>query len=360
MMQLGTPLQQRSASRAISEEDLLERVQEELQAYRDLGLLDGSEKPLISKWERLVVEEPRRFIRPDGTLDPVRLRNFRRERIFIPDVPTFDPQSLDPRNYLGGGRRGSLRMLVECLELLQARGYDALLKRYPCHPAGNPYVFEAQGYRVTHRWFKHIYFIGLLNEVLGSRLTEPVISLDIGSGYGIFSSLLRQEYPRTRCVLVDFPEQLLLALYFLGRCFPQSRVAGIREVAEQRSITRSFIEAYDFVLVPCAYYDRLESGAGDLVTNFASFGEMTPAWFHDYIDAPAFTGAKWLFTVNRIQSRPTYDTDLTVLDYPVWDPEKRLHFAVCPAFSNYYYERRRFVLMERIAFPPYFEYLGKI
>ncbi len=343
-----------------AEPELLERVQQELRAYRDLGLLDGTKQPLISKWERLVAQEPRRFIHPDGTLDAACLRNFRRERIFIPDVPTFDPQSLDPRNYLGGGRRGSRRMLLECLDLLKARGYDALLKRYPCHPAGNPYVLTTQGYRVTHRWFKHIYFIGLLNEVFRSRLTEPFISLDIGSGYGIFSSLLRQEYPTTRCVLVDFPEQLLLASYFLRRCFPQSRFAGIHEVAEQSSISRSFIEAHDFVFIPCAYYERLEAGSADLVTNFASFGEMTPAWFHDYIGAPAFTGAKWLFTVNRIQSRPTYDTDMTVLDYPIWDPRKRLHFAVCPAFSNYYYERRRAVLMKRVAFPPYFEYLGEI
>ena len=113
-------------------------------------------------------------------------------------------------------------------------------------------------------------------------------------------------------------------------------------------------------LVPCARYERVAGETADVVTNFASFGEMTRTSFDSYISSPPFRTARYLFLINRIQSRPTYDTDLTIMDYPIWNPTLRLHFAMSPIFSQVYgYRRRWMVFSERFMNNPYFEYIGK-
>ncbi|MBI4596920.1 MAG: putative sugar O-methyltransferase [Candidatus Omnitrophica bacterium] len=346
--------------------ELMAGIEQDLAAYRECGLLEHRGDRLTSEWALQVKEQPGRFIRPDGTIDTERLRNFRKLLIFLKDVPSFSLQWWNRWTLLGGGRRGSVKMLRENLALLKTHGYDALLKKHPCSMVGHPYVFRTDGYQFTYRWFRHIYFLGLLQRVLGSRLSGELTpphgagftELSIGGGYGVFSYVLKREYPAARSILVDFPEQLLLARYFLGRSFPQARIAGMAQIAQLPSISREFIQAHDFVLVPCQYYPRLEGGSVDLVTNFISFGEMTPEWFRFYVEAPPFTSAKWFFTVNRVQSRPVYDSDLTILDYPIWDAAKRLHFGLCPALSSYFTQRGVF-LMERTAHAPFFEYLGE-
>lgn len=336
-------------------------VEQELESYVDLALLSADSNDLTSVWQNRLNNEPQRFIKDGYSLNREALRNLRRMQILVTDNPRNDLNPLNPVNILSGGRRGEKKMLQECLAILQEQGYGELLRKYPCHQAGNPHAFRSKGFSFTLRWFKHICFVGLLNKVLGSRLANEFIGLDIGSSYGIFASLVKREYPKSRHILVDFPEQLILAKYFLASCFPEARIAGVKEVSKHESLSRNFIEDYDFVLVPSSLYDRLTSSSADLVTNFASFGEMTRYWYEYYTKSPAFQTASYLFTVNRIQSYPTYDTDVTILDYPVWDPEKRLHFGISPAFSGYYrYLRRHLFFSDKRGYPPYFEYIGEL
>jgi putative sugar O-methyltransferase len=356
-------IKDRSLRESGNEADLVHRIEADLKTYQELRFVSNRTEDLIPKWQELVDQEPKRFISDDYSVNLDALHNFRRLQIFIPDSPGWDPSIFRRalRVAVTGGGRGARRMLRECLDVLKEHGYQDLLQKYPCHPAGNPFVFKHEGYSYTYRWFKHIYFLGLLNRVLGPQLDDGFLALDIGSSYGIFSSLIKQEYPTSHHILVDFPEQLMLAYYFLGTCFPDARIAGVREVAAQGSLTRSFFEKYDFSLVPISLYDKIEAGSADLVSNFASFGEMSRTWFNNYVTSAPFQTAKYLLTANRMQSYPTYDTDLTVIDYPIWEPDKRIHFAVSPPFSHvYYYLRRRLFFNEKFAYPPYFEYVGRI
>lgn len=341
---------------------MLAQVQADAQAARGAGLLGLPAQALIPKWRSLITEEPKRLLRPDGSIEPETFRRFRRLRIFIPDDPTFHINRPDPRNFLGGGRRGVRQTLEECLQVIQgSAAAEDLLRKYPCTPVGEPFVYRRKGFVVTYRWLKHIWCQAVLKEKLGQRLAAGDVVLDIGSSYGIFSGLVSQEYRGTHQVLADFSEQLLLAHYFLKRWLPKARVAGIREVLRQPVLTRSWIRQYDFVLLPCPRFAGLAPEAVDLVFNCASFGEMSPEWFSFYTDSAPVQNARFLFLVNRIQSRPTYDTDLTVADYPLWIPtRRRLHFAVCPIFSApYLYPRRAFFFNEKVANNPYFEYIGE-
>ncbi|MBI3317684.1 MAG: putative sugar O-methyltransferase [Candidatus Omnitrophica bacterium] len=342
-------------------EELLSRLQGDVQAAARGGLLGPPKTELLPKWERLISQEPRRLLKPDGSLSPSSLERFRQKQLFVPDDPTWDPHRLDPRNFLGGGRRGILRTLEECLEIIR-RSPDAerLLRKYPSPRIGQPHLFRRFGYTCTYRWLKHIWSLGLLKASVGQRLGEEALVIDIGSSYGIFSGLVKQEWPRSCHLLVDFSEQLLLAHYFLKSWLPRSRVAGIREVLLQPELTRRWLQEYDFVLVPCSLYGRLRVEAPDLVTNFASLGEMTRPWFASYMDSRPVQTARFLFLVNRVESRPTYPTDLGIVDYPIRQGRRCLHFAVSPIFSEpFAYRRRCLFFSEKIANPPYFEYVGE-
>ncbi len=198
-----------------------------------------------------------------------------------------------------------------------------------------------------------------MKKVLGNQLADNFIALDIGSSYGIFSYLVKNEFPQSHHVLVDFPEQLILAYYFLRTCFPGARVAGLKELRDKETIPRALVEQYDFTLIPVPFYSRLAGGSTDLVTNFASFGEMTRKAFDSYLKSEPFLTAKYFFTANRVKSAPTYDTELTIVDYPIWDAQKRLHFDICPVFSHYYAGRYLF-FCTKLFYPPFFEYIGKI
>ena len=349
-----------TVSAAGDEHALLSRVEAELHAQAAWGLLGQGKEALGDKWSTIVAREPKRFIRDDLSLRAEVLRNFRRNQVFVSDYGSANLHPWLPRNWIDGARRGMRRRLIECLDTLKAQGDAELLRKYPCHPAGNPYVFTREGFRYTYRWHKHMHFLGLFNRILGSRLPASFTALDIGSSYGIFSYLTKSEYPKSRAILVDFPEQLLLAYYFLGRCFPDARIGGVRELGDYPAITAEALAPYDVVLLPCAWYERLAAGTVDIVTNFASLGEMPRAWFRYYLDGPAFTDASYLFTVNRFQSAPTYDTDVTILDYPVWDPAKRLYFGISPVFSHAY-TRRNLVSYDRVVYASqYFEYIGRL
>jgi putative sugar O-methyltransferase len=222
-------------------------------------------------------------------------------------------------------------------------------------------MFRYEGYAYTFRWARHVYFLALLQKILGKELGEAPVVADIGSSYGIFSSLLKQELPRSHHILVDLPEHLLLAHYFLGCGFPRARIASPEILAQTLSISREVIDEYDFLLIPPGLFPRLARRTADLVTNFGSFGEMSRQYFEMYLGSTFFLSSRYLFTINRIAAVPAmYDNDMTILDYPIWDKKKKLHFGLCPVFSVDFLFKGHFKFFYSTEVPqPHFEYIGR-
>jgi putative sugar O-methyltransferase len=339
----------------MNEREIIERIEEDLRLQKEVNI---NATDLDSKWQFLVANEPHRFLNPNLTLKIDAIRNFRKLTIFIPDEPTYNPSFLNIKNVISGRRRGIRKLLKECLDVLKEHKYDKLLEKYPISIIGNPYIFRYKGYRYNYRWTKHIYSLGLFKKILGEKLKDNFIILDIGSSYGIFSYLLKKEFPSSHHLLLDFPEQLILAHYFLGMNFPKAKIASFREIIKLEKIEKDFIEKYDFILIPWFFYDRLSSKSIDLITNFASLGEMKRQWFDYYLKQEPFLSTKYFFTENRFQSAPTYDTDLTILDYPLGD-FKTLHFGICPIFSHTYKGKYLFFYEKLVFSSQYFEFIGE-
>lgn len=339
------------------EREIVKRIEENIRLQRENSI---REVPAVmdAKWRFLTSTEPKKFINQDLTLNIKVLRNFRKFCIFIPDQPSRSNSPFNIINFISGGRRGSRRLLKESFAFIKRNNYLTLLKKYPCNSVGNPNVFELNGHQYTLRWLRHIIFLGLFKEILEPMLKDGFTNLDIGSSYGIFSYLLKNEFPRSNHILLDFPEQLVLAYYFLGMSFPDAKIAGYKEISQLNRINRDFIESYDFILIPCSFYKKIMPHSLDLITNFASLGEMKREWFDFYLKSELFSSTKYFFTVNRFQSAPTFDTDLTILDYPLSE-FKKLDFKIFDFFT-YAYFRKYLFLYEKKYFPSqYFEFIGE-
>jgi hypothetical protein len=170
---------------------------------------------------------------------------------------------------------------------------------------------------------------------------------------------MKKECPNASFVLIDFPEQLLYAEYYLRNVFTDAKIATFKDIKDLDVITQKFIKSFDFVLVPTYLTEKLKGGSVDVVTNFASLGEMTKEWFSYYINSEFFKHAEFFFHINRIHKDYGYGYAITILDYPHSDFETIL-FEVSPLFQFLYHTDDRIpLLVKKTYHPPVFNFVGK-
>lgn len=295
------------------------------------------------------------FVDADGKIIVENLRNFRRKSIFVSEHPNYEQTLL---NYIPGHRRSQFAYLDVQLDILISEKADTWLSKYPIDDIGNPISYKKAGYKFNLRWLYNVRYLGLLVKNLTHLLASDKFSIvDIGGGYGIFLYLLKKEFPDCKLTLVEFPEQLILAYYYLKSNFPDAKINSMEEVYSVSKIDRDFVEKYDFLLIPIECYSKVESGAFDLISNFISLGEMNNDWFDDYRNSDAFKAAPYLFTINRIYSRPTYQNDIDILRYRLHEYES-IHFELSPyepyyiqSYMKFFYQRKQFTSQ-------FFEFIG--
>lgn len=346
-------------------------ILEELEVYVKTASTSGSDSDkfisdnseLDDKWREIISAEKKKIFTTEGSVNIDSLASFRRRNVYVSDIyPVSDyskPFSFkflkdlfsfkNPfkvlkdyiKERIHGECIGNRKLLREIHDLLEAEGAIDLLEKYPAlGTPGNPYIFEHKGHTFNYRWARHIYFINLVRKNIKEELTSlgKFISMDIGCSYGIFSYLLKSEFPKSTQILLDFPDQLIFSQYFLRSLFPKARFKNSFDFRVKGKIERSDIEDCDFFFLSINDYDLVEGGAVDMVSNFFSFGEMRREWFEKYINGDVFKNAKVFFTSNRFESAPrheaTYDSDLTVMDYPLEKFNKKF-FAVNPVYPYY-------------------------
>ena len=326
-------------------------------------------RPDYGDWEDRFLRETDKLIDRNLRIRKDNLLNFRGRQIFVADRPRacirgfYNSSMLYYEvkkiiNLIMGHPRGGIREAFDAFEVLDAMDFLGLLKKYPNPDIGRPLNIEHKGYCFTNRYIRHVYLLGLFKQYLEKEVGEDSIFLDIGSSYGIFSSLVKQEIPKSHHVLVDMPGQLILAHFYLGLLFPEAKIAGFKEVGNANKIDKDLIRKFDFLLLPTSMYDKLTAHSVDVVTNFISLSEMSRHWFDTYINSGVFKTAPFLYTVNRYDAYPTYHNNITILDYPLSD-YKTMYMRTCP-FLRYYYQGFLLFWYKRINYPSqFFQFIGK-
>lgn len=335
------------------EKVVLKRLSEEIHYLKNLNdSKDGQDL-----WSGRMTPALRKFVKKDESLDVDKISDFRRLGIFISEVPTY--QTLSPVYFLSGRHRGQRNMLKERLDALKKEGDVEYLRKYPIDAVGNPFYYKADGLRFSERWSRHVRYIHLTAKYLKNYLQSKKRKiLDIGGGYGIYSGLLKKEFGSVISGVVEFPEELLTTYYYLAMNFPEAKINSLREINEVHSIDTAFVEKYDFLLIPIHCYSKIQRGTFDMVVNFNSFGEMSEKWFDYYWNGDALNSAEYLFTVNRFESRPTYETDLNVLSYRLHEYEK-IHFKISPLFTQHYTSKYIFFKRAERFTSQCFEFIGR-
>ncbi len=249
------------------------------------------------------------------------LKNFKRSNLFNSDIPagnmnlfkkiiykTFSilPKFLNYHPYVN--------LLEDSFKILKEEGALDILEQNPISSSGNPIIYKKNKFKITYRWLRHIL---LLHYYKKSFSKENInIVADIGTGYGTFPILIKKNFNKKKFILIDLPEQLCAAHYYIKCEYPDAKIPSFEEISKNK-LDRNFFEQYDFSLVPCFLIDKIDENSTDLITNFASFNEMPKIWFDKYIESKLFKSSKFLYTMNRI-SRPPMNKgeiyEISILD----------------------------------------------
>ena len=202
-----------------------------------------------------------------------------------------------------------------------------ILEKCPVHkpPGNNIAYFLNNKISSNLRWSRYIYFTGILRNFYKDEGLPKTI-LDIGSFYGGFQYVIKNIFPSSKQILVDFPHQLSRSLLFLKESFPNSNFYGIYDNKTFENFFNNHSEInYDFLFLSTDFYHKFSEIISnnnlniDLVTNFYSFGEMRKNTFESYLNSYLIKNAKTLYFCNRFDSSPfyekTYQDKSTILDY---------------------------------------------
>ncbi|MBO6788918.1 MAG: putative sugar O-methyltransferase [Dinoroseobacter sp.] len=257
-------------------------------------------------------------------------------------------------------RRAQDRNLRHVLEddvaLIDELGGGSLIDENPAHlsPGAREFYF-LKGRSVSMRFLRYVYLLKRME--IEALLPESGVWVDVGSYYGGLQGLVRKYHPKTSIVMVDFHHQLARAYIYLSQLFedathvfPDQVDAGI----DLRSLPEGSI-----TYVPAKNFDAIADQKVDLASNFFSFGEMRRPICNGYMDSDIFRKASRTYLANRFVSapwiEPTYDTDVTVLDYQRQE-RKVLYFDTLPL--HFFLQIKREVLgtsrMRNLS-SPYFE-----
>ena len=307
-----------------------------------------------SLWEKRVLRWFQK-LSVDGELNLKKLANFRRNSVLLAEIP-MNPLSEVPilRSiydfvYYEGYRQS-------CIWNYEKLKDDTSLDWDSFNDIGSPYAISIDGRKFNERSLRHLRSTALVNQYI--ELNEGDTVLDIGGGYGQFIMQLRRSNPKIKSIIVDFPEQLFLAKYYIGMLDPSLRVNSLESIYQSNQKLEDLERSFDVLLVPVDRFDLLADLKCKLACNFSSFGEMSKKQFLDYFNSKPIKNSEYFFTINRIDSFPTYDNFINVMDY-LTDDFERIHLQTSPIWDHYYKSRTPFYVKKHSFLSRNFELLGK-
>jgi putative sugar O-methyltransferase len=221
---------------------------------------------------------------------------------------------------------------------------------------GNPLYFESDGKKFNERFLRHLRTTNLVEKHID--LKKDAIIVDIGGGYGQFLTMLNSKNPFASKILVDFPEQLLIASYYIRKTYPDAKINMIKDCYEDNFCIKKMVTKNDFLLIPTDKVFLLNELKVDLVCNFSSLGEMSKENFLSYMTSPLIKNTKYFFTINRLDSFPTYSNNISILDYDL-KRFKTIHHDTSPIWDYYFSSFSPFLIRKHAFKSRNFEFIGK-
>jgi hypothetical protein len=231
---------------------------------------------------------------------PLIVRKLRHHAFHITGIRPYDYRTKgDSRRELFAARLRALRDI----------GGDALL--VPESPALGGFGYEIDGHLFNVDTLKFYEVLigmsrgGVLDVI---RALERPVVCEIGAGWAGFAYQFKTLFPRTRYVIVDFPELFLYSATYLGTVLPESRMAfcGTTDTP-----TLADAGDADLVFVPATLSHLVAQQPLDLTVNMVSFQEMTDAQVRSYAAMAADAGCSTASIASVRRTTPSWGGSVT-------------------------------------------------
>lgn len=231
------------------------------------------------------------------------------------------------------------------------------LKFFRLDNIGNPGYCTINNLKLNERFLRHCHFFSLFDKFFSQKKIDYVT--DIGGGYGSFARLLHKKHKKIKIILIDLPEQLLTAKYYLESNFPNSKISNIKDIYNLKKIDDFFLLKYNIILVPHTHYNKLKINfKKNLIINFNSFGEIDRKSFDNYMKSLLLRKSKYFFSVNRLDSFPTYNNSISYLDFN-FDKYKKIYSKISPVWDYFFIKKLYLFKTKKIFSSRILEFIGE-
>ena len=289
------------------EEKIFEKIKSEVQFIK-LNYKKNLQKDL---WETRVIKNLE-------NINAERLKNFRKVVKPISEFPDFEVNFFSkfvPYKY------ASIKFLESIYNKLKNEEKDLLSTTLKFNHIGNPYFIKINDQIFNERWLSNLKCAFFIKKNILEKFDKNDLICDIGGGYGNFIYMLIKLGFKGKSIVVDLPEQLIYAKYYLGLSFPGLKINNLNDFYNLNHISDNDLEKFDILLLTPNLFLKIKKKI-TLLCNFYSFGEMGYEHFNSYINSQQYIQSKYIYLINHSFSNLVYNTNINILDYKLLNFKK--------------------------------------
>jgi len=149
--------------------------------------------------------------------------------------------------------------------------------------AGENLCVVYRGQRLSIRNLFHAIIVeNILRKVEFSNNKREVV-LEIGAGYGALSRILKQYIPNSCYIILDLPETLTYASYFISYNFNDKKIGFLSDIIDRLDSFDELLLEYDFLIIPPWVIEYISKESIDLIIDTYSMGEMSKEYVGYYL-----------------------------------------------------------------------------
>ena len=199
---------------------------------------------------------------------------------------------------------------------------------------GNPrnykFLFKNKTFFLNFDDLFHVYSAWQIKRTLKLINKVPLTILEIGAGYGNLASKLKTIFKKSKYIIIDLPEVLLIQNYYLNIFNSSLKIINLIDNSET-NIKKLDNYDFDIALIPFSDFKKFKNIQFELAINTRSLGEMPKEvldyyikWIEDNIstDGLFYNTNRYVFTKskdkNKVRDYPFDNFWEAIISQPQW------------------------------------------